>query len=116
MKTKLTANSPWGAFLVGLFIATGCTLIHHPRSHAAPARTFEEQDKEIDQKQMRQIYDAIQAYRKKHGDLPTWLSDLVPDFLRDPDVLISPVEKRTGQSRIWEYADPKLKVSYVYEF
>ena len=116
MKTKQFVKLPWSAFLVGLFIASSCALIHHQRCQAAPARTLEEQEKEIDKKQLRQIYDAIQAYRKKHGDLPTWLSELVPDFLPDPEVLVSPVEKRTGQSRIWEYPDPKLKVSYVYEF
>jgi len=102
--------------LLTQLFSTGCFLSDIPRCVAAVVQSLEEQEKEIDKKQMRQIYDAIQAYRKKHGDLPTWLSDLVPDFLADSQILISPVEKRTGQSRIFEYADPKLTTSYVYEF
>ena len=101
--------------LTQLFSA-GCFLSDIPRCVAAVVQSLGEQEKEIDKKQMGQIYDALQAYRKKHGDLPTWLSDLVPDFLADAQILISPVEKRTGQSQIWEYADPKLTTSYVYEF
>ena len=65
---------------------------------------------------MRQIYDAIQAYQKKHGDLPKWLSDLVPDFVANREIFISPVERRTGESRVFGYSDPKLKASYIYEF
>src|SRR5207253_3751519 len=60
--------------LTQLFSA-GCFLSDIPRCVAAVVQSLEEQEKEIDKKQMRQIYDAIQAYRKKHGDLPTWLSD-----------------------------------------
>jgi peroxiredoxin/uncharacterized GH25 family protein/5-hydroxyisourate hydrolase-like protein (transthyretin family) len=116
MKAKVSVRSLWNAFVLTLLFSTGCWLVGVLRCQAAPAQSLAEQEKEIDKKQMRQIYDAIQAYRKKQGDLPTWLSDLVPDFLPDPEVLVSPVEKRTGQSRIWEYADPKLKISYIYEF
>ncbi len=74
------------------------------------------QEKEIDRQHLRQIYQAIQAYRKDHGDFPKWLSDLVPQYLPDPAVLVSPVEERTGQSALWGYVDPKARTSYVYEF
>jgi uncharacterized GH25 family protein len=74
------------------------------------------QEKEIDQQHLRQIYQAIQAHRKDHADLPTWLSDLVPQYLPDPAVLVSPFEERTGRSALWGYADPKARTSYVYEF
>src|ERR1700677_4978298 len=43
------------------------------------------------------IYDAIQASQMDHHDVPNWLSDLVPQYLTDANVLICPVCKRTGQ-------------------
>jgi len=73
-------------------------------------------DLETDRRNLRQIYDAIQAYKNKHGALPNWLSDLVPDFLPDTNVLMSPIERRTGVSQLWGYGDPKVKSSYIYEF
>jgi hypothetical protein len=96
-----------GLALAAAFLVPGLIL------RAQPA---DETEKAIDQRQMRQIYEAIQAYRERHGTLPNWLSDLVPEFLADPELLISPVEKRTGRSQLWGYVDPKLKTSYVYEF
>jgi uncharacterized GH25 family protein len=74
------------------------------------------QEKEIDQQHLQQIYQAIQAYRKDRGDLPKWLSDLVPHYLPDPTVLMSPFEERTGRSALFGYVDPKARTSYIYEF
>jgi len=82
----------------------------------APGQSLEERELEIDKQHLRNIYDAMQAYKKKHGDLPNWLSDLFPEFLSDPNVLMSPVELRTGRSALWNYPDPKMRTSYVYEF
>jgi thiol-disulfide isomerase/thioredoxin len=82
----------------------------------APGQSLEDRELEIDKQHLRKIYDAIQAYKKKHGDLPNWLSDLFPEFLSDPGVLMSPVELRTGRSSLWGYPDPKMRTSYVYEF
>lgn len=62
------------------------------------------------------IYDAIQAYQYDHKDLPNWLSDLVPDYLNDPNVLICPVCRRTGRTEVAPLADPKLACSYLFEF
>ncbi len=83
---------------------------------AAPAAALEDQEREIDKQHLQQIYRAIQAYRQKHGESPNWLSDLVPEFLSDTNVLMSPVEVRTGRSVLWGNEDPKLKTSYIYEF
>lgn len=83
---------------------------------AAGGQTQEAKDLEIDKEHMRKIYDAIQAYKKKSGDLPAWLSDLYPEFLSDPAVLMSPVELRTGRSALWSFKEPKMKTSYIYEF
>jgi hypothetical protein len=62
------------------------------------------------------IYDAVQAYRVDHKDLPFWLSDLVPQYLTDANVLICPVAKRTGKSEVPGMADPKIPCSYLWEF
>ncbi len=85
-------------------------------TQAAGALSREDQELEIDKQHLRLIYKAIQAYRQQHGDLPNWLSDLVPGFLPDTNVLMSPVELRTGRSVLWGYDDPKVKSSYIYEF
>ena len=82
----------------------------------AGATALEDEERAIDKQHLRQIYQAIQTYRLKHGTLPNWLSDLVPEFLPDSAVLMSPVELRTGRSVLWGYGDPKLKGSYIYEF
>jgi len=61
------------------------------------------------------IYDAIQAYRTDHKDIPNWLSDLVPQYI-DASVLTCPVCKRTGEVETLPLADPKTPCSYLYEF
>lgn len=67
-------------------------------------------------KNLREIYVAIQAYQADHKDLPNWLSDLVPEYLPDVNVLICPLCRRTGKSEAPPLADPKLPSSYLYEF
>lgn len=62
------------------------------------------------------IYEAIQVYRVDHKDIPHWLSDLVPQYINDPNVFICPACKRTGQSVSGLLADPKMPCSYLYEF
>ncbi|MDR3405765.1 MAG: carboxypeptidase regulatory-like domain-containing protein [Chthoniobacter sp.] len=65
-----------------------------------------------DKRQMLQIWQAIMEYKKDHGQVPDYLSDLVPQYLPDKAVLVSPVEGayRRGSP------DPKLPCSYSYEF
>jgi hypothetical protein len=74
------------------------------------------EEKEGCTRNLKIIYDAIQAYRIDHKDIPYWLSDLVPQYITDPNVLICPVCKRTGQVELPPYADPKLPCSYLFEF
>jgi hypothetical protein len=38
------------------------------------------EEKEACTRNLKVIYDAIQAYQFDHKDLPNWLSDLVPDY------------------------------------
>ncbi len=51
-----------------------------------------------------------------HKDLPNWLSDLVPQYISDVNVLICPVSKRTGQMESGALSDPRLPSSYLFEF
>ena len=59
---------------------------------------------------------AIQAYRKEHGDFPNWLSDLHPEYLTDAKVLICPADAEDGEAVFPENTDPKMPVSYGYQF
>lgn len=71
---------------------------------------------------MNLIYGAIQQYRQKHGMLPRWLSDLVPDPLADPRVLVCPFVQNFGYLKEWRkdfvtvpvFGDPG-DCSYSYE-
>ncbi len=67
-------------------------------------------------KNLEKINAAIQAYRKDKGDVPNWLSDLVPKYLGDTNVLICPVTTRTGLQSAFGALDPKIHSSYLYEF
>jgi hypothetical protein len=93
-----------------------------PRAAASQASTaavpagLAAEEKEACSRNLKVIYDAIQAYQFDHKDLPNWLSDLVPDYLSDGNVLICPVCRRTGRNEAPPLADPKLACSYVFEF
>ena len=59
---------------------------------------------------------AIQAYQKEHGDLPEWLSDLHPKYLPEANILICPADIDGGKAGYPLNVDPKMPVSYGYEF
>lgn len=72
---------------------------------------------ELCKRQLKTIYEAIQAYRRDHKDLPNWLSDLVPKYLPDTNALICPITRRTGRTHDFvNLNDPKLPKGYLYEF
>lgn len=87
-----------------------------PGGAAAEARSelerWEETLKAKDKEQMLQIWRAIMDYKKARGQLPDYLSVLVPDFLPEKEVLISPVENAYFRGA----SDPKFKTTYSYEF
>ena len=62
------------------------------------------------------IAGAIQAYQKEHDDLPEWLSDLHPKYLPDANILICPADTSGGKAGYPLNVDPKMSVSYGYEF
>ena len=60
---------------------------------------------------------AIQAYHNENGDYPEWLSDMhQPKYLPDPDVLLCPADSRGGKAIFSSNIDPKMPVSYGYQF
>ena len=60
---------------------------------------------------------AIQAYHNEHDDYPEWLSDLNdPKYLPNPDVLLSPGDRRGGKAIFTSNIDTKMPVSYGYQF
>ena len=59
---------------------------------------------------------AIQTYQKEHNDFPQWLSDLHPKYLADANSLLCPADTKGGKPRFLINADPKMPVSYGYQF
>ena len=59
---------------------------------------------------------AVEAYKKEHGDFPEWLSELHPKYLPDANLLLCPADKEGGKPISYWNADPKMPVSYGYEF
>ncbi len=84
-----------------------------PRPKALSRAT---EEKQACIKNLKTIYSAIQAFQADHHDLPNWLSDLVPQYLDDLNVLTCPVCRRTGRTEAPPLADPKLPSSYLFEF
>jgi len=78
-------------------------------------------DRAACQRQLNMIFGAIQEYRKQHDNgLPSKLSDLTPDFIHDPNVLICPFVQKRGGLRTWKKQfrelSPDAHTSYGYEF
>ena len=59
---------------------------------------------------------AIEAYKKEHGDFPDWLSELYPKYLPDANHLLCPADELGGKPVFTSNADPKMPVSYGYQF
>jgi hypothetical protein len=109
--------------VTGLLMVLGPALLCLPPSPATAQTNSTAEDAQIaaDDKEgctrnLKVIYDAIQLYEIDHKDIPNWLSDLVPQYINDPNVLICPACKRTGQTEAGALADPKIPCSYLYEF
>jgi hypothetical protein len=75
------------------------------------------------QRQLNIIYSAIQQYQKRNQRLPRWLSDLVPDYIKDANNLVCPFVQNTGQLKKWRqefvgavFLDPNPACTYAYEF
>src|SRR5215472_9028512 len=107
----------WALSGIALLAASSGSQAASPQGDAAPVSAgLAAEEREGCTRNLKVIYDAIQAYQFDHKDLPNWLSDLVPDYIFDPRVLICPVCRRTGRTESPPLADPKLACSYIFEF
>ncbi len=104
---KLTLSRLLTPTLVLALLVTAPTITHA----ASP-----QQERDECAKNLQLMSQAIQKYRKEKKDVPVWLSDLVPDHLDDPNLLVCPVTRRTGEMKNQDYSDPQISTSYVYEF
>jgi hypothetical protein len=103
--------------VLGATLLMGLTAGAYAQTNSAPKTpSVEAQEKEACIRNLKVIYDAIQAYQNDNKDLPNWLSDLVPQYLSDANVLICPSCRRTGRLELAELSDPKLASSYLFEF
>ena len=63
------------------------------------------------------IHAAVMAFQKDHQQMPDSLSNLLPKYLTDTNVLVCPVYAVTKELGDWRWSiDPKTKTSYSYEF
>lgn len=97
-------------------LAAGWRLVAWGQTNAPAPTDLAAREKEECTRNLKRIYAAIQAYQLDHKDLPNWLSDLVPEYLSDANVLVCPVGRRTGKIESAPLADPRLPSSYLFEF
>ncbi len=76
----------------------------------------DEKHTEICTQNLLAIGKAIQAFQKEHNDFPQWLSDLHPKYLADANNLLCPADTKGGKPLFLINADPKMPVSYGYQF
>jgi hypothetical protein len=76
-----------------------------------------DKDRQACQANLRRIHEAIQLYRRDHKDIPNWLSDLVPQYIKDTNAIVCPVTVRTAEFQPYQnVADPINNRAYLYEF
>jgi hypothetical protein len=98
------------------FLLAGPTQVACAQESVAVQEPNSSADSDLCRTNLQKIFEAIKAYEKDHKDLPNWLSDLVPDYLSDVNVLTCPVCRRTGRIEGPPLADPKIAASYLFEF
>jgi hypothetical protein len=99
------------------FGALGLTVPPAPaQTNSPPNSALAEREKALCRQNLETIFHALRAYQADHRDLPMWLSDLVPKYLKDANILICPACTRTGATESPPLADPKLPSSYLFEF
>ena len=70
---------------------------------------------EICKQHLVEIGKAIETYKKEHGNFPEWLSELHPKYLSNAS-LLCPADEGSGKPIFSHNADPKMPVSYGYQF
>jgi len=110
MTASLISKSRFAVFSSLIFSALALS------GRSAQAQSTAEEDKETCKNHFAAIYKAIKAYRADKKDLPPYLSDLIPRYLKDPNILVCPTVKRTGNVVNYGITDPKISTAYIYEF
>jgi hypothetical protein len=101
---------------LGIILLCHAQVLAAAQTNSNPAAVSHERERDECIRNLETIYKAIRAYQADRLDLPMWLSDLVPRHLKDANVLICPVCRRTGAIEQPPLADPKLPSSYLFEF
>ena len=111
MKAILTV-----AMALGLLMTAASADI--PAEQVSKDSTMEQHEKNIENctQNLEAIGKAIHAYQKEQGDFPEWLSDLHPKYFEDVSILVCPADKDSGQTNLAMNTDPKMLVSYDYQF
>jgi hypothetical protein len=99
-----------------IIAALAGALLTAPAWTRADAASEAAQDKDECVRNLRRVYEAIQAYRLDHKDLPKWLSDLVPDYVASAEALKCPITRRTGKTVDSWLTDPRIPGIYLFEF
>ena len=86
------------------------------RSAEDPTEAQNQKDIEACTQNLRAIGKAVQVYHNDHGDFPLWLSELYPKYLSDANLLLCPADEEGGKSFYIINEDPKMPVSYGYQF
>src|SRR5512133_3592497 len=99
----------------------GIIVVHRSQALAAPTNSAAATSLKADERvlcasNLFTIYKAIETFQADQSHLPMWLSDLVPKYLKDINVLICPTCRRTGAVEQPPLGDPKLPCSYLFEF
>lgn len=94
----------------------GAPSIADPARSGADTNALATAEAEQCRTNLTRIHTAIRAYQAENKKLPDWLSDLVPKYIDDLNVLTCPVTRRTGRVNNFGLADPKLPTSYLFEF
>lgn len=100
--------------------ALGCVVVILLVSTSAPAAA-ERDDEALCRRQLHLIGDALQQYQHEHGgQVPDWLSDLVPSYL-SAEFLTCPAARRRGLTSVSatgrrNLTDRRLLTSYFYDF
>lgn len=120
MKAILTIGIVWG-LLVTTATAQVKIQIQIPAERLAEALVLTpeqaQENIEICTQNLIKLGKSIEAYLEVNGDYPEWLSELYhPRYLPDPDVLICPSDRRGGRAAFARNIDPKMPVSYGYQF
>ena len=90
--------------------------LNEERSDAPVNTEKTEKDVEDCKQHLIQIGKALQTYLKEHDDFPQWLSDLYPKYLPEANLLLCPADRNGGRPIFSSNTDPKMPVSYGYQF